>query len=281
MSEPLDLVFAGSSDFAVPSLQRLAADGHRLRAVLTQPDRPAGRKRRLTPTLVRVAAESLDIPVWTPVTLTDQALKTRFGLATPRIAVAGLNPHAGEAGLFGDEEATLIAPAVGLTASNGIIATGPHPPDTVFFMASRGAYDAVVAMYHDQGLGPLKTVAFDSGVNVTLGLPIVRTSVDHGTAYDLAGTGKASTASLLAWILVNYLFPMRLLLGMNAALRVFSCGLLIGRSYFVRPSESIEDRVWLRCESNSVMAHLPCSNVTRAGALDYTHHENRPVVGLP
>jgi 4-hydroxythreonine-4-phosphate dehydrogenase len=134
------------------------------------------------------------------VTLTDQALKTRFGLATPRIAVAGLNPHAGEAGLFGDEEATLIAPAVGLTASNGIIATGPHPPDTVFFMASRGAYDAVVAMYHDQGLGPFKMIHFNDGVNTTLGLPIVRTSVDHGTAYDIAGTGKASAESMVAAI---------------------------------------------------------------------------------
>lgn len=136
------------------------------------------------------------------VTLTNHALRTRFGMTTPRIAVAGLNPHAGESGLFGDEEATLIAPAVGLAASQGITVTGPHPPDTVFFMASQGAYDAVVAMYHDQGLGPFKMIHFNDGVNTTLGLPIVRTSVDHGTAYDIAGTGKASAESMVAAIIM-------------------------------------------------------------------------------
>jgi 4-hydroxythreonine-4-phosphate dehydrogenase len=136
----------------------------------------------------------------TIITLTDHALKTRFGLPAPRIAVAGLNPHAGESGLFGDEEENIIRPAINQAAAIGITVSGPHPPDTIFYQASRGAYDAVVAMYHDQGLGPFKMIHFDDGVNTTLGLPIVRTSVDHGTAYDIAGSGKASPASMVAAI---------------------------------------------------------------------------------
>jgi 4-hydroxythreonine-4-phosphate dehydrogenase len=112
--------------------------------------------------------------------------------------VAGLNPHAGESGLIGDEEEKIIIPAIHRAASRGIDVSGPYPPDTVFFTASRGAYDAVVAMYHDQGLGPFKMIHFDDGVNTTLGLPIIRTSVDHGTAYDIAGTGKASPQSMVA-----------------------------------------------------------------------------------
>jgi 4-hydroxythreonine-4-phosphate dehydrogenase len=138
--------------------------------------------------------------IWNVVTLTDHVLKTRFGVSAPRIAVAGLNPHAGESGLFGNEEQTTIGPAIELAASQGIQVTGPHPPDTVFFKASQGAHDAVVAMYHDQGLGPFKMIHFDDGVNTTLGLPIIRTSVDHGTAYDIAGTGRASSASMVAAI---------------------------------------------------------------------------------
>jgi 4-hydroxythreonine-4-phosphate dehydrogenase len=134
------------------------------------------------------------------VTLTDSSLKTRFGLLKPRIAVSGLNPHAGEAGLFGDEEKTIISPAIRLAVSRGMIVTGPHPPDTVFFSASQGACDAVVAMYHDQGLGPFKMIHFNNGVNTTLGLPIIRTSVDHGTAYDIAGKGKSSAESMVAAI---------------------------------------------------------------------------------
>ncbi len=117
----------------------------------------------------------------------------------PRIAVAGLNPHAGEGGQFGDEEETIIAPAVAELAREGDF-TGPHAPDTVFHRAARGEFDAVVCMYHDQGLIPLKLLAFDTGVNVTLGLPFVRTSPDHGTAFDLAGTGRASHASMMAAI---------------------------------------------------------------------------------
>ncbi len=152
--------------------------------------------------LCRVAAELTTEGLAGIVTLTHDALKNRFGIPVPRIAVAGLNPHAGEGGLFGDEEATVIRPAVDQTASQGITVSGPHPPDTVFHKAAEGAYDAVVAMYHDQGLAPFKMIHFKDGVNTTLGLPLVRTSVDHGTAYDIAGTGQASAASLQAAIVM-------------------------------------------------------------------------------
>lgn len=136
----------------------------------------------------------------TVINLTDQSLRTRFGIAKPRIAVAGLNPHAGEAGLFGEEEEKIILPAIDQAVGQGVIVSGPHPPDTIFFKASQGGYDAVVAMYHDQGLGPFKMIHFDDGINTTLGLPIVRTSVDHGTAYDIAGSGLASAESMVAAI---------------------------------------------------------------------------------
>lgn len=127
--------------------------------------------------------------------LTHDAL--RGYLATPRIAVCGLNPHAGEHGLFGSEDAEQIAPAIEAACADGIDASGPHPADTVFFQAvHRGRYDAIVVMYHDQGHAPMKLLAFDTGVNVTLGLPIVRTSVDHGTAFDIAWRGEAFTDSL-------------------------------------------------------------------------------------
>jgi len=118
----------------------------------------------------------------------------------PRIAIAALNPHAGEGTLFGCEEQTIITPAIKQLRSQGIDVSGPHPPDTVFCAAVRGDYDAVVCMYHDQGLIPLKLLHFENGVNITLGLPIIRTSVDHGTAYDIAGQGQASPASLLSAI---------------------------------------------------------------------------------
>jgi 4-hydroxythreonine-4-phosphate dehydrogenase len=130
--------------------------------------------------------------------VTDAALRRHFGLAAPRLAVLALNPHAGEGGQFGAEERTLIAPAIAAAQAEGINASGPHSADTLFHFAVQGAYDAVVCMYHDQGLIPLKLLHFDDGVNVTLGLPIVRTSVDHVTAYDLAGSGQASATSLMA-----------------------------------------------------------------------------------
>lgn len=120
------------------------------------------------------------------------------GLARPRIAVAGLNPHAGEGGLFGREEIDAIAPAVEQAKAEGLDCSGPHAPDTVFMRARQGAFDVVIAMYHDQGLIPVKLLGLEHGVNTTLGLPFVRTSPDHGTAFDLAGTGRASAASLLA-----------------------------------------------------------------------------------
>ena len=124
-------------------------------------------------------------------------LKLDFGLPAPRIAVLALNPHAGEEGRFGREEAEVIAPALEASRRAGLDASGPLPADTAFHQALAGRFDAVLAMYHDQGLAVLKTLAFDSGVNVTLGLPLVRTSPDHGTAYDIAGRGTASPRSTL------------------------------------------------------------------------------------
>ena len=125
-------------------------------------------------------------------------LATDFACARPRIAVAGLNPHAGESGTMGTEDRDIIAPAIAELRAEGFNVTGPHSADTLFHAQARAGYDAVLAMYHDQALIPIKTLAFDRGVNVTLGLPFVRTSPDHGTAFDIAGTGKASPASLRA-----------------------------------------------------------------------------------
>jgi 4-hydroxythreonine-4-phosphate dehydrogenase len=126
------------------------------------------------------------------------ALRHDFGLARPRLAVAGLNPHAGEHGAMGREEIDMIAPAVAALRAAGIDATGPYPPDTMFHAAARRRYDAALCMYHDQALIPLKTIDFDRGVNITLGLPFVRTSPDHGTACDIAGRGIANPESLIA-----------------------------------------------------------------------------------
>jgi len=125
-------------------------------------------------------------------------LEQRFGVARPRLAVAGLNPHAGEDGALGAEDQSVVAPAVAQLRRDGIDARGPLPADTMFHAAARQTYDAALAMYHDQALIPIKTLAFDHAVNVTLGLPFVRTSPDHGTAFDIAGTGRASIASLVA-----------------------------------------------------------------------------------
>lgn len=129
--------------------------------------------------------------------VTGKALKDRFGLARPRIAVAALNPHAGEGGMFGHEEQTIISPAIHMARAEGFDVSDPMPPDTVFYHAQQGLYDVVVCMYHDQGLIPFKMIHFKDGVNTTLGLPIIRTSVDHGTAYNIAGTGKADPGSLV------------------------------------------------------------------------------------
>jgi len=130
--------------------------------------------------------------------ITAAALTDDFGIKRPRIAVAGLNPHAGEGGRIGSEESDIIKPAIGEVAAAGIAVSGPYSADTLFHAEARAGYDAVVAMYHDQALIPIKTLAFDRGVNVTLGLPFVRTSPDHGTALALAGTGKARPGSFIA-----------------------------------------------------------------------------------
>ena len=126
------------------------------------------------------------------------ALKSRFGLARPRLALSGLNPHAGEDGTLGIEDQTVVAPAVEILRAEGLDVRGPLPADTMFHSAARNTYDCAVCMYHDQALIPIKTLAFDDAVNVTLGLPFVRTSPDHGTAFDIAGTGRANPASLIA-----------------------------------------------------------------------------------
>jgi 4-hydroxythreonine-4-phosphate dehydrogenase len=125
-------------------------------------------------------------------------MKARFGIQRPRLAVAGLNPHAGEDGSMGDEELAFIQHAVTVLQNEGIDARGPLPADTMFHPAARATYDCAICMYHDQALIPIKTIAFDHGVNVTLGLPFIRTSPDHGTAFDIAGTGKANPSSLIA-----------------------------------------------------------------------------------
>lgn len=138
--------------------------------------------------------------VWEKLELTHKALRTWFGIRDPRIAVAGLNPHAGENGAFGREEIKVLTPVVQRAQKMGWKVSGPHPPDTLFYWASRKPYDAILAMYHDQGLIPLKLSAFEEGVNLTLGLPFIRTSPDHGTAFDIAGRGKARPQSMMAAI---------------------------------------------------------------------------------
>lgn len=136
--------------------------------------------------------------VYDKIKLTYNSLKKDFGIKEPRIAVLGLNPHAGEAGAFGNEEKLKIIPAINKAKKQGVNADGPYPPDTIFHKIISGSHDAAVCMYHDQGLIPLKLIGFDTGVNFTMGLPFVRTSPDHGTAYDIVGTGKASENSISA-----------------------------------------------------------------------------------
>ena len=138
--------------------------------------------------------------VFQPIELMHQTLVEWFDIPKPKIAVCGLNPHASENGQFGDEEERLISPAILMARDQGIDATGPYPPDTIFLAAKNGKYDAVVAMYHDQGLIPVKLLAFDQAVNCTIGLPIIRTSPDHGTAFDIMGRNKANPGSMRAAI---------------------------------------------------------------------------------
>jgi 4-hydroxythreonine-4-phosphate dehydrogenase len=158
---------------------------------------------------LRVVLATIHIPLASvPTALTRASLEAtidltakelpRFGIGRPRIAVAGLNPHAGEHGLFGDEEQRVMTPAIDACRARGIDVAGPFPGDTIFVRAARGEFDVVIASYHDQGLIPVKLLAFGRAVNVTLGLPIIRTSVDHGTAFDIAGTGMADAGSMIA-----------------------------------------------------------------------------------
>jgi 4-hydroxythreonine-4-phosphate dehydrogenase len=171
--------FSGTKDFAMMLMN------HDLRVILVT-----------IHVSLREAIEQLSIDSeLTVIRLAHQAM-TQLGIARPRIAVAGLNPHAGEHGLFGSEDESIIRPAIQQAQAEGIEASGPWPGDTVFMHARQGRFDIVVAQYHDQGLIPVKYLGVDEGVNVTVGLPFVRTSVDHGTAFDIAGTGKASHASL-------------------------------------------------------------------------------------
>ncbi|MQA30404.1 MAG: 4-hydroxythreonine-4-phosphate dehydrogenase PdxA [Luteitalea sp.] len=162
---------------------------------------------------LRVVLATIHIPLGAvPAALTQASLEAtialtarelpRFGLPRPRIAVAGLNPHAGEHGLFGREELDAIAPAIAACRRRGIDVSGPFPGDTIFVRATRGEFDLVVACYHDQGLIPVKLLAFGQAVNVTLGLPIIRTSVDHGTAFDIAGRGTADPGSMIGAVLL-------------------------------------------------------------------------------
>jgi len=162
--------------------------GQRLKVSLVTIHRP----------LAKVAEQLNVAEVMRIINLTGNTLIKDFGIAKPRIAVAGFNPHGGELGLFGAEERKIIEPAVAGSISERWELAGPLPPDTVFKMAADYKYDAVVAMYHDQGLIPFKLLHFEDGVNFTMGLPIIRTSVDHGTAYDIAGKGIASESSLQA-----------------------------------------------------------------------------------
>jgi 4-hydroxythreonine-4-phosphate dehydrogenase len=165
----------------------------------------AGEKLRVA--LVTIHCALKDVPsilskekVFQTIRITARALEKDFGLPRARLAVAALNPHAGEAGLFGREEEEIITPAIRKAKAEGHRVEGPFPADSLFFRAARGEFDAIVAMYHDQGLIPLKLLHFSDAVNVTLGLPIVRTSVDHGTAYDIAGRDMADPSSLKAAI---------------------------------------------------------------------------------
>jgi 4-hydroxythreonine-4-phosphate dehydrogenase len=144
-----------------------------------------------------VAQLSSDLIV-TTARIVNAALKARFGLVNPRLAISGLNPHAGEDGSLGTEDKTVVAPAIEILRGEGIEVRGPLPADTMFHEAARKTYDCAICMYHDQALIPVKTLAFEEAVNATLGLPFIRTSPDHGTAFDIAGTGKADPSSLIA-----------------------------------------------------------------------------------
>lgn len=206
VTAPISKEWAGRAGFQFPGHTEYLAQRSGVREFAMM---LAGPKLRVTMVTTHMAlrdvSESLTVAnIASAVMLTARVLRDDFALALPRVALAGLNPHAGEAGRFGDEESRLVLPALELAQRRldaaGVVArvTGPHVPDAVFRQATLGEFDAVVALYHDQGLIPIKLLHFDEAVNLTLGLPFVRTSPDHGTAYDIAGTGKARPSSFLA-----------------------------------------------------------------------------------
>jgi len=188
------LAFPGHTEFLAHLTQtrenrvRMMMSGPRLKVVLVTIHEPLA----LVPQLLSISRIKETIEI------THLSLKKYFGLKTPRIALAGFNPHAGEEGMFGQEEKTLILPALRWAQKKKMKVFGPFPPDTLFYRAARGGFDVVICMYHDQGLIPFKLLHFKDGVNITLGLPIIRTSVDHGTAFDIAWQGKADAHNLLA-----------------------------------------------------------------------------------
>jgi 4-hydroxythreonine-4-phosphate dehydrogenase len=162
-----------------------------------------GKGLRVVPTTIHIPLTAVPAALTTDYLLQTihtvaEALGTDFGVSAPRLAVTGLNPHAGENGAMGTEEKTIIEPAIIKARADGLKVTGPHPADTLFHAKARAAYDVAICMYHDQALIPIKTLAFDEGVNITLGLPFVRTSPDHGTAFNIAGQNRASPTSLIA-----------------------------------------------------------------------------------
>ena len=190
--------FVGQTEF----LSDLAGTRRTAMMLLGEDDRGRWLRVALATThvaLKSVAANLNEDNVRLAIDLAAQACRD-LGLKRQRVGVCGLNPHAGEGGEFGDEEIKLIGPVVEAAKRGGVDARGPYPADTLFYQAYHGEYDAVVAMYHDQGLAPLKMVAFENGINWTLGLPFIRTSPDHGTAYDIAGQGKADASSMRAAI---------------------------------------------------------------------------------
>lgn len=203
VTNPIAKAVLYGSGFAFPGhTEYLAA----LASTAAKPLHPvmmlAGPTLKVVPVTIHVPLK--DVPrllsselILTTIEITAGGLGRYFGIERPRLAVSGLNPHAGEDGGLGREEIEVIAPAIAAARAKGIDATGPHPADTMFHASARARYDAAICMYHDQALVPLKTLAFEEGVNVTLGLPFVRTSPDHGTAFSLAGTGEANPRSLI------------------------------------------------------------------------------------
>lgn len=193
----VDFPYAGHTQF-LGALAERHKSGKRFHPVMML----AADTLRVVPLTVHCPLASVPGAITRPlifetVRITYEALKQDFSIDAPRIAVTGLNPHAGEEGTIGREELDVIAPAIADLRAGGLWVTGPHPADTLFHAAARRCYDAAIAMYHDQALIPFKTLAFDTGVNVTLGLPFVRTSPDHGTAFDIAREGRASATSFI------------------------------------------------------------------------------------